>query len=361
MDQYNITYRKKDNSWGYVISYKDGLKWKQKSKQGFELNKFGKIECKDAAEKMVEELKKKAELQPATEYAGIKFKEFADMFVEHERLYKEQNTTVLYENALKSFESLYKVEVSHITTLDIQRCVDELIKKQLKASTIKAYTSKINIVLKYAIQMNLIISNPTQNINLPKAKVQAEKTALTKSELNELLNKIKNRKHYIISLLASNCGLRIGEIMGLTWDNVDVKNGILVINQQWKKLKNGEYGFGTLKTLNSKRTIPVPPNVLKELIRYENEMPININKRIVNYKSNSEVSIILLKLYKRLGFDISVHELRHTYATTLIANGVDFKTVAKLMGHDVEQTIKTYSHVTDDMMKNATALINKIF
>ena len=47
--------------------------------------------------------------------------------------------------------------------------------------------------------------------------------------------------------------------------------------------------------------------------------------------------------------------------TTLISRGVDFKTVAKLMGHDVEQTMKTYSHVTDEMMDNATQLINKIF
>ncbi|MCS4455170.1 tyrosine-type recombinase/integrase [Clostridium botulinum] len=46
-----------------------------------------------------------------------------------------------------------------------------------------------------------------------------------------------------------------------------------------------------------------------------------------------------------------MHELRHTYATKLISNGVDFKTVAQLLGHTVEQTMKTYSHVNDDMMK----------
>ena len=58
---------------------------------------------------------------------------------------------------------------------------------------------------------------------------------------------------------------------------------------------------------------------------------------------------------------MSIHELRHTYATALISNGVDFKTVAKLMGHDIEQTMKTYSHVTDDMLNNATKLLSKIF
>nr|WP_033051155.1 tyrosine-type recombinase/integrase [Clostridium botulinum] len=58
---------------------------------------------------------------------------------------------------------------------------------------------------------------------------------------------------------------------------------------------------------------------------------------------------------------ISLHELRHTYATLLISSGIDFKTVAKILGHDVEQTMRIYSHVNDDMMKKATNIIENIF
>ncbi|WP_455803973.1 tyrosine-type recombinase/integrase [Clostridium butyricum] len=58
---------------------------------------------------------------------------------------------------------------------------------------------------------------------------------------------------------------------------------------------------------------------------------------------------------------ISIHELRHTYATLLIGNGIDFKTAAQLLGHDVQQTLKTYSHVTDEMLNKATEKISKIF
>ena len=60
----------------------------------------------------------------------------------------------------------------------------------------------------------------------------------------------------------------------------------------------------------------------------------------------------------KCGFNITIHSLRHTYATNLIANGLDFKTTAKLLGHTVEQTMKTYSHVNDDMMDNARKIIN---
>ncbi|BDR64449.1 hypothetical protein K134307016_13830 [Clostridium tetani] len=64
---------------------------------------------------------------------------------------------------------------------------------------------------------------------------------------------------------------------------------------------------------------------------------------------------------KRHGYKITIHELRHTYATRLIANGVDFKTAARILGHSVEQTLKTYSHVNDDMLKKAHQVIQNIF
>ena len=64
---------------------------------------------------------------------------------------------------------------------------------------------------------------------------------------------------------------------------------------------------------------------------------------------------------KRQGYNITLHELRHTYATMLISNGVDFKTAALLLGHDVEQTMKTYSHVNEDMLNKASNIIKNIF
>ena len=63
----------------------------------------------------------------------------------------------------------------------------------------------------------------------------------------------------------------------------------------------------------------------------------------------------------RQGYNISIHSLRHTYATLLIQNGVDFKTAAALLGHNVEMTMKIYSHVNNDMINNAKRVIEKIF
>jgi len=155
--------------------------------------------------------------------------------------------------------------------------------------------------------------------------------------------------------------LRIGEIIGLTWADVDEVKSELKVNKQWKRLKDGSFGFGTVKRQNSNRTVPIPQSTLNVLLRYKKNNPTDIKNRIFLDNSSQTASYRIYKKLKIRGLDVSMHDLRHTYATMLISSGVDFKTVAKFMGHDVEMTIKTYSHVTEDMVKRATDTVNFIF
>ena len=106
-----------------------------------------------------------------------------------------------------------------------------------------------------------------------------------------------------------------------------------------------------MKTKNSNRVVPVTKSFIKTLKNYKSLGPISIDNRIAPFNKPSIEKYLNPKL--REYADISMHELRHTYATLLIHNGVDFKTVAKILGHDVKQTLDTYSHVTDDMMEVA--------
>ena len=357
--EYNITYRKKDGGWQYIISTKEDGKWKYKtSKQGFRTRGLAKI----AADDRLEELKKEHTLQLNTEYKGITLKEYYKMFVEHEKMYKEPGTIRLYGYAVKKFKKLYDKELSAITTLDIQGCVDDMVKGGLHPNTINIYVKKAKTMFNKAIKpYNIINENPVSDLVIPIDKEGKRVKALTVREFEDLLSKIKNKKYYLISLIAGTCGLRIGEILGLTWDNIDFQQSILTVEKQWKRSKGGEWGFGTTKSKNSNRTIPIPPKTLKKLKIYKREAPTDILNRVILYTAISNISRELRMLYKKLGYDISVHDLRHTYATTLIANGVDFKTVAKLMGHDVKETLTTYSHVTDDMFDNAANTVNNIF
>ena len=358
--QYNVFYRDKDGNIQFIISYKDQFgKWRQKSRQGYEK----KSDAKKAADKMLDELKKNFELHLSAEYEGMTFKEFTAMFLEHNKLYKEHNTIQGYNCALKKFSLISTLALCKITSMHIQQCVDAMVKEGLSPATIKGYMIRVKTIFNNAIEPHKIITvNPFAGAKIPEDKRSNDKVqALTKTELDKLLSGLTDKKHYIVSLVASKCGLRIGEVLGLTWDDVDWLHGNIKVNKQWKFLKNGKNGFGPVKSKNSNRTVPAPKSVLTALKEYKASSPAPIDGRIIPYTSLTSTTTRLRRTYKKIGYDITLHDLRHTYASLLIADGVDFKTAAQLLGHGVEQTMNTYSHVTSDMIARAAKAINSIF
>lgn len=360
---YNITYREKNKGIQVIVSYKDNLgRWKQKSKQGFPNTREGKKKAKQEADKILQGLKEDYKNFSYNEFTNITFKEFTDLYLKHLSLSLEANTILTYTTSLKHFEILFDKKLIEIKFIDIQNCVDNLISLGYKRSTILIYINKIKRIFNSAInEYDININNPTKKINIPKEKDNSTKKALTIQELNELLSKITVKKYYLIALLSSKCGLRIGEILGLTWNDIDLKNNLLYVNKQWKLLRNGSFGFGTLKSKNSTRVIPLTENLSKELKSIKLSMPLNIDGRIIISNDARTTTSTFNRYIKRKGYNISVHELRHTYATILISNGVDFKTAAQLLGHDIDQTMKTYAHVTDDMLKKASNILENIF
>lgn len=354
---YNITYRQKDKGWQYIISYKDkNGKWKQKSKQGFSTKKEAKPYAESAVNDLIDSQNLNQDLKDLT------FEEFKDMYINHISLHMQNNTVRLYNMALKHFESLYKLEMKKITNIHVQECIDEMIRKGLSYGTIRTYKNRITAIFNSATDKYKIISkSPALNLEIKINKEPSKKKALTESELKDLINKTKNLKYKVIFSLAGMCGLRIGEILGLKWNKIDFKNNTITIDTQWKNISENEVGFGELKSANSYRTVPLPPSAKKILLQWKNYNPIDISNRVIVYNCVSGLTALLRNYTKKIGYDLSIHEFRHTYATSLIARKMDFKTVAKLMGHDVEQTMKTYSHVTDEMLSNATNIINNIF
>ncbi len=354
--EYNITYRQKDKGWQYIISYKVNGKWKQKSKQGFKSKK----EAKPYAEIALQELKNNLNLNQ--ELKDITFEEFKDLYIEHISLYMQENTIKLYHMALKHFESLYKLEMNRINTLHIQSCIDKMVVAGLSYGSIKTYKNRITSIFNSSVtKYNILSVSPATNLEIKTPKEPSKKRALTDNDLKDLINKTQNMKYKVMFSLAGMCGLRLGEILGLKWDKIDFKNNTITIDIQWKNLPNNSVGFGELKSANSYRTVPMPPLVRKLLLQWKSNSITDIHNRVIIYKNVTGLTSLLKNYIKKIGYDLSIHELRHTYATALISNGVDFKTVAKLMGHDIEQTMKTYSHVTDDMLNNVTKLLSKIF
>lgn len=369
MLEYNITTRGKDGGRQYIVSYKDeNGEWKQKSKQGFK--KDG--DAKAAARERVKEIEKEVESKKkiSEEYKGKTFAEFRDMYIRHYALGNDEgNTLASIETSFEAFKALNDKSMSEITSLDVQECVDFMFEKKLEKSSIRLYLANIKTAFDYAVDpLGMITNNPAKKIRVKKDKRRKEKRALTVGERDDLLSKIKNRTYYIISLIAAMCGLRIGEIIGLLRNDIDFKNHVIHVHQQWKRkkarYKNGKYvyiyGLGTLKRPNSYRDVPMSKEMEKELKQYMAETPINIDGRLFDYINTAGVCGNLSDAYKSLGYDISIHNLRHTYISILIANNIDFKTVATFAGDDIITIQKTYTHQNKDAIKNAMDLIDKI-
>ncbi|WP_297429571.1 tyrosine-type recombinase/integrase [Clostridium sp.] len=357
---YNIIKREKDGGLQVIISYKDiNGKWRQKSKQGFKGKKADKL-ADNWANDAITDLKNNFSINRG--YENITLIEFYKLFIKDRENTLRPLTLKGYEDSIKHFKVLYDIRLKDIKTIDIQREFNNL--NKLNSSSIEAYLKKIKCLFNFAVnKYEIIQKSPVRNIEYTGNKTE-EKTALNNIELNKLLNDLKGLRTYrpfIASLLASKCGLRIGEICGLTWKDIDFTNNNIDINKQWIKDQEGIWGFGKLKTDNSYRIVPMPPIVHKELLKLKESNPLYINMRILNVKNTTAFSSDLIIRYKKFEFDISVHELRHTYATNLISKGIDFKTAAKLLGHDIKETMKTYSHVNDDMFKNAKNIIDKFF
>ena len=158
-------------------------------------------------------------------------------------------------------------------------------------------------------------------------------------------------------------GLRFGEVLGLTWDNIDEINKTITVNKQWNIIGNNtsETGFKKTKTENSNRTIPIPDRLLKILLDYKKYLNLDIlpNRIFSNYTTCN--SGTLNSHMRKVGYDITFHTLRHSYATTLLSEGLDIKTVASLLGDTISTVSKTYVHYSEEMRLKASESIKNIY
>lgn len=355
---YNINIRKKDNGYQAIVQYKDKNKWKQKSKQGFESTRMGKRAAQDWAAKTVEELK--GLNLDDEELKDITFGEFTTIHIKHLSKHSSLGSIRNFETVVKKFDRLNNKYISDIKTIDIQNIVDDLL-DELAVTTIKDYLGKLSLFFKDAIEKyNLITVNPVDKITIKVKHEKQDMIVFSNKESIELLSKLKG-EYYYIALIALKAGLRIGEIVGLTWQDIDFVNKKIIVNKQWKELAKNEYGFGALKSKNSNRVVPMPGILVKELKQLKKNSVIQIDNRLFSYKNTASITAMMKTKFNRIGYDISIHNLRHTYATNLIASGLDYRTAAMLLGHTVEMTMKTYSHVNSDMLDRASRIINENF
>lgn len=244
----------------------------------------------------------------------------------------------------------------------VPRIESEKQPKGLSAKTVRNINQVISSAMDMAVRHKLILSNPTEGCELPKVEHREMKT-LPAEQLGAFLREAKESGVYELYYLDLATGLRRGELLGLKWEDVDLQNGIIHVRRQVARV-DGEVKELPLKTKNSYRNISISQDAVAMLTEMEAHrssdyvFPSSTGGPI----SPDSVNNMLHRVLKRAGLpSIRFHDLRHTFATLALQNGVDIKTVSGMLGHfSAGFTLDTYAHVTTSAQKEAARTMGNV-
>ena len=219
--------------------------------------------------------------------------------------------------------------------------------------------------LQRAVTEGLITKNPSLGCKLPPKKGR-EMQVLTPAEIERFLARAREEGYYELFLLELSTGMRRGEICGLKWSDISFLDGTLSVKRSVSSKAGGGVTVGDTKTGAGVRTIVMPPSVATML---EKKQATAVSQWVFPNFENPALPLNptaaydkLKRILKRAELPlIRFHDLRHTFATHAIQGGVDAKTLAGLLGHtDASFTLDTYTHMTSDMHKHASSVVNNM-
>lgn len=238
--------------------------------------------------------------------------------------------------------------------------------KGLAAKTVKDIKIALQTCLQKAVDEELIPTNPCKKVQLPKDKPKEMQT-LKANELAAFLQETNDSGCYEFYLLEITTGLRLGEILALTWDDLDMKNKTISVNKQVQRIKS-ELKITTPKTVASIRKVALCNECFNQLLilrsRQRTDAKLVFPSPITGeLRDPSSITRKLHRMQKRAGVpQIRFHDLRHSFATLSLEQGMDIKTISYMLGHtDAGFTMNTYMHVTDTTQQTvANAMGNLI-
>lgn len=340
-------------------------KRKQKEVGGYRT----KEEAEEAAIKIQAELLQGSYIEPSKITVGEYMLDFVNNTL---RQQVEPNT---FEQRLAFVNNhiiphIGKIKLTDLSPAHIQKFYNTL-REKFGAGHVQNVGNLLNKGYRQALLWNMVNRNPVSLVKKPSTSRKNSKMKVwTAEEQRTFLSYAEKgpAMYYSLFLLALTSGMRKGELLGLQWGDIDLKQGIVSVKRTAVWANKTLYLKNMPKTESSIRTIQIPDRVAKHLRKYkigqkENKLdfvfpsprtggilyPNSLDKQFLKTVAGSGVT------------RISFHGLRHTFATTLLAANVNPKVVQEMLGHStIKTTMDTYSHVLPNMQKDAASQLSAV-
>ena len=333
-----------------------------------------KRECQEKLTKLMESV---GSSQAEKIRPGMTFGEWLDFWYQNYSKPRIRPTTqACYEGKIYGhiIPELGKIPLDQLAQKDLQQFYTRLKKsgrlirtqqfgQGLSDAMVRGCHAICRAALEKAVQEGLLRSNPAVGCKLP-PKRGREMQVLSPQELQRFLIQAQAEGYYELFLMDLCTGLRRGELMALQWDDLNFDTGVLTVNKQVYEVK-GKLQLSVPKTRASVRRLVLPPGVVEVLREYRSRVdsrwlfpsPVKEDVPISPGVVRKRLQIILQRAGCKI---IRFHDLRHTFATLALENGMDVKTLSAMLGHvSAATTLDIYTHITGDMQADAAAKIDR--
>jgi len=283
------------------------------------------------------------------------------------------NTYEIYEILINKhiIPALGGAAVQELRPEHIQKLYNDKIAEGLSPKSVRHLHTILRGAFRQAKKNRLVSFNITESVTLPALK-KGQARALTLEEQAKFLKAAKDCRHYAAFLLKMTTGLRRSEILGSRWRNVNLSKGYLVIQEVLVPVKGGAV-YQEPKTEKSKGKVPLIAPAIEGLKlhrermmfegNYSKDGPVFCTKtgKPINPRDFNR-AFERIRARAGIGKEVTVHSLRHTYATRLLELGVSLKEVQELLRHaELSTTADIYAHVSEELKRAAANRLTDLF